>query len=415
MSTLLLIESQDRMRAALADHLQRCGYEVAGVTDGLAAARWLQQHEAALLIACDGVPLGPWKTLRLLRLHPTRQTLPALVLGRRDGEADDNQRGEIECLSRPCSGEDLKKAVELSLQQQLRPISIDEARAEMAQMLRFPVMSDAHRKILALLGCEDDDVDIPNVTRTIESDVGLTTTILKVCSSAYYGFRGNSIDLAITFLGVEKIRSIVQTAIVFDVLASEAVCKGEDFRMIDLWKHCVACGVIMEEGGTRVKGRDHFIAGLLHDVGKILLFLRFPDHFAEILRMVREDGLSMFEAEYQLLGLCHTDVGYELARAWKLPPTIATCIAFHHAPGRALQHRRLSALVHLADISARMMGIGDAGDRLTPRMDEAARPLARYVMAVVERKEEIISRIDSMMVEFIPNAQTQKEMSHDHR
>ena len=112
--------------------------------------------------------------------------------------------------------------------------------------------------------------------------------------------------------------------------ASAGSAEG-DFTILELWKHSVACGVIMEQGGRQVKGRDHFIAGMLHDIGKLIIRLRFPDHFDEILRLVEEENKTMYAAEQEIFGISHTDVGYELARKWDLPPTIGTSIAFHLA------------------------------------------------------------------------------------
>ncbi|MFH1567967.1 MAG: HDOD domain-containing protein, partial [Gemmatimonadota bacterium] len=227
------------------------------------------------------------------------------------------------------------------------------------------------------------------------------TSVLRVCRAAFYGFRGNTIELAITFLGVEKIRSIVQAAIIFNVFATTSRGpQDEEFSPLELWKHSVAVGIIMEQAGQQVKGRDHFIAGMLHDIGKLIIYLRFPDHFAEIRRMVREEHQTMYDAERALLGVTHAEIGYELARKWDLPPTISTAIAHHHHPSAALQHRRLSSLVHVADLTARTLDIGHGGDKETHRMDEVAGAITRHVAAAADRKDEIAQQVESMVAEY---------------
>ena len=403
---ILLIDAQLRRRKVLLQHLGQAGFETAEAADGLEAVRAMREELPSIVLIDQDVPMGGVKTARLLRLHPRHQGLPFLILhtGKTPEEAADAPG--LLFLRRPCSGSDLNNAIETSLREPPGKLTLDEVRQEVADLAHLPVLSAAHRKILGLLGQAEDQIDIPEVVRTIESDQGLTTAVLRVCNSAYYGFRGNSINLAITFLGADKVRAIVQAAIVFDVFRNEGEEppddgeEGDDFSLLALWKHAVACGVVMEEGGHRVKGRDHFIAGMLHDVGKVVFALRFPEHFKEMRRLVLRRGYSMVDAEREILGITHADIGYELARKWALPPTIATCIAFHHQPGEALQHRRLSALVHIADLVVRMMDIGHGGDKLIPTLDESARPIARQVMTVLDRKQEVLDQVETMVGEY---------------
>jgi len=402
---VVLIERSDRMRPVMAGHIRKLGFACTDLPDGVAAARHLRQHIPDVLVIDDDVPMGALRTSQLLRLHADCQHLPAVLLAsgevKRPDGAPPTDDPAIAVLAKPCSGPALKAAIEAARRKNLPRLSVGEMRRYLDSVARLPVITEAHRKILALLANEDDQVDLPEVVRTVEADPGLITSVLRVCRSAYYGFRGNSIELAVTFLGVDRIRSIVQAAIVFNVF-SGANRKGADdkFTPLELWKHSVACGIIMEEGGHQVKGRDHFIAGMLHDIGKLIIYLRFPDHFAEIRRLVTEDGQTMYDAELALMGITHAEIGYELARKWELPPTISTAIAHHHRPSGALQHRRLSSLVHTADILARALDIGCGGDRQTHPMDPVATPIARYLAGVVDRKEEIAQRVESMVVEY---------------
>ena len=94
-----------------------------------------------------------------------------------------------------------------------------------------------------------------------------------------------------------------------------------------------------------------------------------------------------------------THIGHELAHKWNLPPTIATAIAYHHRPSEALQHRRLSSLVHAGDLLARTLKIGCGGDRQPVKMDEAARPIVRHVSEVADRKDELVRQVESIVGE----------------
>jgi len=405
---VVLIARSDRLRKVMATHIGKLGCGVTDLADGVAAARHMARNCPDVLVIDDDVPMGARRTAQLLRLHPDFQHLPALILAKAEEEAPaDASQGDdpaITVLAKPCSGKALQEAMEGARRLSLPRLSVNEMRRYLESVARLPTIGEAHRKILSLLSNEDEQVDIPEVVRTIEADPGLTTSVLRVCRAAYYGFRGNTIELAITFLGVDKIRSIVQSAIVFNVFtALRRKTDDDDFTPLDLWKHSVACGIVMEEGGRQVKGRDHFIAGMLHDIGKLIIYLRFPDHFAEVRRMVTQEGMRMYDAELSLLGVTHAEIGYELARRWELPPTISTAIAFHHHPSAALQHRRLSSLVHTADVLCQVMGIGSGGDEKPPVMDEGAKAIARYVARVVNDKDDIAQRVESMVVEYHQN------------
>ncbi len=401
--SILIIEKNEQIRELVGRHLGASNFEVTGVGDGLAAAKQLRQKQADLIIIDEDVPMGGIKTARVLRLHPDYQQIPIVLTLSSDSEVkslvEEGKKINLDSVMiKPYSGSTLEQKVNESLKTQLAEISVKDMREELEQLTNLPVLQPAHRKMLSLLSMEDDQVDVAELIRTIQTDQGLTTEILRTCHSAFYGYRGNSIEGATTFLGIDQIRKIVQASIIFDVFdvaAESGAANG--FSVLELWKHCIACGLIMEEGGHRVKGRDHFIAGMLHDIGKIVLYLRFRDHFEEILRITEAENKTMYQVERELLGIAHTDIGYELARKWDLPPTIATSIAFHHNLPMALQHRRLTYLVHLSDILTRKMEIGHPGDSQTLTMDPGARSLAKFVFSVADKKEAIRAEVESVV------------------
>ena len=404
-SRILIIEKSEKIRGLIDGHLSSRGYEVVGVEHGLEGAKKMREAQPDLIMIDQDVPMGGIKTARLLRLHPAYQQIPIILTvdQQRDVESliADGQKINLNAfVAKPFSSATLEEKIAENLREKLGKISVKDIREEIVKLTNLPVLQPAHRKMLSLLSQEDNQVDVPELIRTIQTDQGLTTEILRICHSAYYGFKGNSIEGATTFLGIDKIRKIVQASIIFNVFEMERdAAKQDGFSILELWKHCVACGLIMEEGGHRVKGRDHFIAGMLHDIGKIVLYLRFRDYFEEILRIVREEKKSMYQAERELIGIAHTDIGYELARKWELPSTIASSIAFHHNLSMALQHRRLTMLVHLSDILTRRLEIGHAGDRQNIIMDPEAQSLAKYVFAVAQKKEEIFSEAESVVYE----------------
>ena len=407
---VLLIDPHEQVRSVMASQLQLGGHVCIEAADGVEAARSMRYTAPDVVFVDVKVPLGGHKVARLLRLNQRYREIPFVIMGpeamlskNRCAAAAGGVGPE---LPKPCTARQLGQVLEAALAGPPPRLTAEDVRRELAEVTDVPVLKSIHRRAMTLLGVADADVNLPELARTIELDHGLTTMLLRICRSAYYGFRGNTVGAAVTFLGVEKLRKIAQAAIVYDAIGLQRMETTQDgFDLMGLWKHCLACGLIMEAGGHRVKGRDHFIAGMLHDIGKLVLCLRFPQHFAELLRIARDEDQTFYQAESELMGLTHADIGYEVVRRWGLPSTIATAIAYHHQPAATLQHRRLTQLVHLADILARSLEIGHAGDRHPTALDPAARSLARYVLAVASQKEELVAQVDSLVSGVVSTAQ----------
>lgn len=411
LATILIVEPNKQMREIiLPTYLGNKGYKVIKAANGVQAAELMRASIPDLILIDKDVPIGGVRTARILRLHPKYRQIPIIITISPDKDEVLKLQKEVGKINLkaflavpskrhyPLPG--LVKIIQQNLKVELEEISLPDIREELKKLSKLPVLSPVHEKMLSLLAEEDTSINVRELVRTIESDQGLTTTILRVCSSAYYGFTGKAISAAITLLGMQVIRKIVHAAIVFNIfpVGSDDKSYG-DFSILELWKHSVATGVIMEMSGSkaRVQGRDHFIAGILHDIGKIVLYLHFPEHFKEIIRMVKKENKSMYHAEKELLGLTHVDIGHELAMQWKLPSTIATCIKFHHDPEEALEHKRLASLVHASDIVARYMNIGNGGDDQDLQIHPFAERISKNVIALQGKYDEVLAQVESIV------------------
>ncbi len=156
--------------------------------------------------------------------------------------------------------------------------------------------------------------------------------------------------------------------------------------MRDLWRHYMATGLAMEVIGKADKKKTHFLLGVLHDVGKAVFKFRFSEHFKSVLDLVEKEGISMYNAEQELLGITHAECGGELAVHWDLPGEVRTAITAHHTPGETTQHKRLATMVHIADIAVRTIKIGFAGDDLIPKMDPYASRLQKSVDEITGKR-----------------------------
>jgi len=139
--------------------------------------------------------------------------------------------------------------------------------------------------------------------------------------------------------------------------------------MENFWRHSLYCALAARILARQMRKCDPealFTAGLLHDIGELIIFNRLPAQAKEALLLVQDqlDELPVYLAERQIIGFDHAQVGGELARQWHLPPLLEECIACHHAIGEAKRHQREAALVHLANILAQMAELDtlDSGD-----------------------------------------------------
>lgn len=214
------------------------------------------------------------------------------------------------------------------------------------------------------------------VAQMISSDPSLTSKVLRVVNSSFYGFpnRITTITHAIVILGFNTIKSIVLSSTIFDVFR-RTPRPGEAFDRAEFWKHSIGCGAAAKVLGRRLQYpalEELFIAGLLHDVGKIVLDQFLPDMFDEVLRLVRQQNLLIAEAEAQVLGATHADVGAWLFERWNLSRGLVETTRCHHNPPLASENPRFAEIIHVADILVRALRFGNGGDARIPRIHESA-------------------------------------------
>ena len=401
--TIVVVDGNEKVRKLVSTLLVKQGHQVLQGEHGVDVARNLRGVTPSLILVDQDVPAGGLRTARILRLNPKYHAVPLLltISLRKDG-AKEFIREALEAgitgfLGKPYTSRVLLgKVKELLVEQDRTVTSVETIKREIRSLSDLPTMSPTRQKILSLLAHEDSEVNVDELVRTTESDQGLTARILKIGNSAYYGFQGKLIRSAITFLGMQNIRKIVQSATVLNVFEQEGGGTGM-FDRIELWKHAVACGIVIQMLSHQIRGSGHFLAGLLHDVGKIVLDYQFTEYFQQIVDMVHQEGMTMYQAERELLGISHAEIGQELCHVWGLPPEIGICVANHHDPAQAPMHQRLASLMHLSNIAVRTMEIGYGGDPHIPEVNPYAGRLRVNLDAVYEKKEEIVEQVESIV------------------
>jgi putative nucleotidyltransferase with HDIG domain len=244
----------------------------------------------------------------------------------------------------------------------------------------------------------DPDASFDELARIIQYDPGLTANVLQLANSAYFGWAGtiSSVKEAITRLGTNRIFQMVLCMSVAPLVSKPI--RGYDMDAGSLWEHSIATAVCAEQlaEALKLKGaEDAFTAGMLHDMGKVVLgtFVEVDDE--PIREIVRSDNLAFNEAERMVLGIDHAEVAAVLLEDWQLPPEAVPAARWHHDPGKApAEHRQMVDLIHVADILCLNVGWGAGADGLQYRLDEKAndRLGVRIGMA-----EEIVLKVMSGM------------------
>jgi putative nucleotidyltransferase with HDIG domain len=223
--------------------------------------------------------------------------------------------------------------------------------------------------VMELLGSiEQEDVDISVLAKKVSYDGALTAKTLRLANSSAFGLqvKVTTIQQAITFLGFQATRNLITAAALTGCFPSGR-CPGFDNRAF--WRHSIATAACARGLARRMRFNQDFAftAGLLHDIGKLVLVTAHPDAYAEVLARRAAHGGEWRDAERDVLGLDHVDAGVALADHWQFSDTMRQAIAFHHAP--ATQGAGfLAAIVHVAD--AIVHGLDIAGDphELVPRV-----------------------------------------------
>ncbi len=239
------------------------------------------------------------------------------------------------------------------------------------QIGNLPTLPQVVEQVMTLI--ENPDTTSAQLADVISTDQALMTKVLKVVNSAYYGMprRIATLRQATVILGFNTVKNLVLSASIFDSFGSG---QGDVvFDRVKFWEHSVAVGTAAKILAQRIRlgePEELFVAGLLHDVGKVVIDDYLHEEFVDILRTVRDKKCRILEAEREVLGIGHPQVGQMLAEKWNLPDTLTQAIAYHHEPkvaGNA--HKKFVAIVHLADAIARLENLGFGGDSLTPVID----------------------------------------------
>ena len=249
----------------------------------------------------------------------------------------------------------------------VRPLTRDQITRRLTQCARLPSLSTINSALRELLN--SDQRYTTQIAEIIRRDPSLTARLLRLVNSVYYGLSTpvNSIEEAVFYLGVRQIRQLVMVTPViedFTKLAGKTTFAWRDF-----WQHCIGTAILTREViGAQQTPTDEvdYVAGLIHDVGKIVMAAVCPEHFEAIYRHPDPNAPSdLLAHETAVLGMDHAELGALYLQSHHLPDALVEIARHHHHPERATQHAPLVAAVHIADLVVRHARIGNSGNRAT--------------------------------------------------
>lgn len=231
----------------------------------------------------------------------------------------------------------------------------EELAANVSTLVSLP---EAYVRLNALLN--EPNTTSADLGEVISHDPGLATRLLRIVNSAFYGFASHidDLDRAVTMVGRNELRNLVLATVAvdtFDKIASDLV------DMSTFWHHSVFCALIARGLGRRSSSGDGerlFAAGLLHDVGQLVIYHELPELGAKALARAGASDDGLHRAERQVFGFTHGEVGAALFDAWGLPAGLHAVARYHHEPLAANEFQFEAALVHLANSAANTLEPG---------------------------------------------------------
>ena len=338
MKKILFVDDDPRILSGLERMLFHLvgSWEMHFSTSGEEALELLEQKEFDLIVSDLRMPSMDGCTL----LTEVKERWPHVVRVILSGQTETAKalRSVVvahQFLSKPCDPNRLEEVIRrtCSLRDMLYKKTLQEA---IGKIDTLPLRPRLYQELVKLL--QDPEVSFESLARLIKTDVSVSSKVLRMVNSAFIGLAQqiNSVRDAVAYLGTTMIKNLVLTAELF------RTPKNPQSTRLDMeWEqsHALRVGAIAELllSDTKESSEEAFTAGLLHDVGKIVMAVSMPEEFGRTLDLTDKEGLSYCEIEQDLYGASHAEIGAYFLGVWGLPYSIVEAVAFHHKPVLAAQ------------------------------------------------------------------------------
>ncbi len=267
-----------------------------------------------------------------------------------------------------------------------------------SELTSFP---DIYFRIKEVL--EDESASADQIAKVVSTDMSLSAKLIKLVNSPLYGFPQaiDSVSRAVTLVGAKELSTLalgISAINYFHDIPAELV------DMKSFWRHSITCGIFAKLlAGTQsgLTPERFFTGGLLHDVGRLIMFKKLPYASTEAMLFARENSIPLVEAERSILEFCHTDISEPLLASWKFPEGLSNMINYHHNP-MEFPNPLEPAIIHVADNLTNAMEVALGGMYVLPGIDEDAWNLLGIEPSMLpELVEQCAEQVDSILEAFV--------------
>lgn len=352
---ILFVDDEDLVLRAIARLLQPMSreWEMEFVTSGAKALNRMAEARFDVVVSDMRMPgmNGAELLNEVMKRHPG--TVRFILSGFADRELILKCVGSThQYLSKPCDERELRMAL-LRATQLEESLQSETLRELVTRCSSLPSVPELYSELIEIL--QDPDTDNHDMAAIVLKDGGMTARILKLANSAFFGCGREISDVseAITYLGTETIKSLILFSNAF---SQHEHLKFPGFDAQSLWRHSLEVAnaskmIAIYESEERKVAEEAYVAGLLHDVGKLMLAVNLPGLYREAITVARLEKVPLSTVERKMFGADHADIGGYLLGLWGLPVPVVEAIALHHRPSAAVQ-KKFSPLtaVHAGNI-----------------------------------------------------------------
>jgi putative nucleotidyltransferase with HDIG domain len=329
-------------------HRQRKKWHMLFAQSGAAALDLLEREPIDVIVSDMRMPTMDGATL----LKKVQERYPRVVRIVLSGHAEMETALRAvpvahQFLSKPCEPGVIESVVERACSLQAL-INEDVVKKTVGKVESLPALPRVYSQLMTILAKETASAD--EVAKILKQDMAMCAKVLQIVNSAFFGLARSvsKVEEAVTYLGFNTIKQVVLAVEVFQVSAARAPAR---LSLDALQRHAMLVATFAPAFFTDTKQReDAFVAGLLHDIGKLLLAVEIPEHFVKVFADMDGTRCPMHVAEQRAWGVTHAEVGAYLLGLWGLPYSVIEAVANHHCPQRVDSGEfGILAATHIAD------------------------------------------------------------------
>jgi HD-like signal output (HDOD) protein/CheY-like chemotaxis protein len=334
---ILFVDDEEMVLQGLKRMLRSCRdeWDMVFVDSGAKALDTMAQAPFDIVVADMRMPVmnGAELLHEVMKRYPL--TVRLILSGHSDNELIFKAMGDThQYLSKPCDPETLQSVLRRAIGS-TEILHNPELKILIGQMNALPSLPALYHEIMEKL--KNPNVQMGDITGIIARDLGMTAKILQLVNSAYFGVPDHVTDLnaAVSFLGLNVIASLFVSIHIFSEFKG---LKIQGFSMEDLWKHSLDTATLAHkickiESRSNTIANEAFVAGILHDSGRIILAANFPKRYQDVIAMAKQEHCEISAAEKMVFEHTHSEVGGYMLSLWGLPLPVVQAVSYHHDPG----------------------------------------------------------------------------------